>query len=85
MSKLYDDIDRVTDARSFAAFAARLRLEVASNAERTGPFPCENYDIDSFLEAMQEWASTGTAAREIPASNPWRAAARFLLVGHYYE
>ena len=85
MSKLYDQVTGVSDAETFAAFVRELRAEVLHNAQHSGPFLSENYDIDDYLEAMQAWSSTDIARTEIARLNPWASAARLLLVGHYYE
>jgi hypothetical protein len=78
-------IDRVTGPESFAAFIEALRATIKHNAENSGPFNAENFDIDDVLEAMQSWSSTQVNHDRIAEMNPWAAAARLLVVGHYYE
>ena len=75
----------VEDATSFAAFAARLKVEVHENAAASGPFDAENFDLDRFLTSVQQWASLHEMRDTIVTDNPWRAAARVLLAGHYHE
>lgn len=77
--------EAVTGPESFIAFVAALRAEVLHNAEHSGPFPVENYNFDDALESMQLWASTQVPNDRVAGMNPWAAAARLLLVGHYHE
>ena len=85
MSELYSQLQHVCDPKSFARFAAALRQEVHENAEKSGPFQAESYDLGSALEAVEHWSSTQEKVDTIITDNPWRAAARILLIGHYYE
>ena len=75
----------VRDPVSFAAFTARLKAEVHENAAQSGPFDAENFDLDRFLTSVQQWASLHEIRDTIVTDNPWRAAARVLLAGHYHE
>ena len=85
MTDARDLAEAVDGPDRFARFVQTLRAEVRHNAEHSGPFNAENFDIDDFLEAMQSWSSTQVPEDRIAAMNPWAAAARLLLVGHYYE
>ena len=78
-------IDGVTGPESFASFVEALRANIVHNAQHSGPFNAENFDIDDFLEAMQAWSSTQLHEDQVIAMNPWAAVARLLVVGHYYE
>ena len=70
MSKLYDQVTGVSDAETFAAFVRKLRAEVLHNAQHSGPFLSENYDIDDYLEATQAWSSTDRTALNARARSP---------------
>lgn len=84
MSDLYTAVAHIHDAHSFRIFVARLRAEAEENAETNGPFPTENYNIGDILDSVSGWSTTDEA-RQIDTANPWAAAARILLAGHYHE
>ena len=85
MTDPHDMVQTITGPESFAAFVDALRKAIKHNAEHSGPFNAENFDIDDFLEAMQSWSSTQDAEDRIAEMNPWAAAARLLVAGHYHE
>jgi hypothetical protein len=74
-----DGIDRVQDARSFAAFVARLRRDD----------DLDDLSLDDFLEQLQAWIVDGVAGDRSSffAAEPakWRFAAELLLGAAVYE
>ena len=92
-------LDRVEDLPSFVRFIDALR-EDCEDADRkeaarpAGPYSSgwngwENGSIAHFLEAAVAWATTWSDRSDDPAhlasDNPWKAAARILHAGKYYE
>ncbi|MER9429952.1 hypothetical protein [Mesorhizobium sp. M0408] len=93
-------LDRVEDLPSFVRFLDALRRdrEDADRKETAMPGPSDpgwngwyNGSISTFLESAVAWAVTWTedSRRGDPAllanDNPWRAAARIIYAGKYYE
>ena len=93
-------LENVQDLQSFIRFIDGLRRD-AEDADRkealkpAGPYSgwngWENGSIANFLEAAVAWATTwtddsrvGDPAR-LAADNPWKAAARIIYAGKYYE
>ncbi|MEM7424128.1 MAG: hypothetical protein AAF334_10415 [Pseudomonadota bacterium] len=85
MTDLHDMAANVTGPENFAVFIATLRKTIRYNAEHSGPFESENYDLDGVLEAMQGWSTTQIDRDELGQMSPWAAVAHMLVVGHYYE
>jgi hypothetical protein len=74
-----DGIDRVQDARSFAAFVAQFRWDD----------DLDGLSLDDFLEQLQAWIADGAATERSSffAAEPaqWRFAAELLLGAAIYE
>ena len=85
MTDLYAAAALVRDGPGLSAFARALLAEVHENARDGRPFASENFDLGSCLESIAEWSETELADRELAGANPFAAAARVLLVGHYHE
>ncbi|BCG95196.1 DUF7660 family protein [Mesorhizobium sp. 131-2-1] len=92
-------LDDVRDLPSFVRFIDALRKDredadrkeaLRSAAPYTSWNGWENGSIANFLEAAVAWATTWTDdsrgdAAHLMADNPWKAAARILYAGKYYE
>ncbi|QND61423.1 hypothetical protein HB778_26630 [Mesorhizobium huakuii] len=85
-------LDQVEDLPSFARFIDALRKdrEDADRKEAARPGPSDpgwngwrNDSIRDFLESAVAWAETKPA--HLADENPWKAAARILYAGKYYE
>jgi hypothetical protein len=85
-------LDRVEDLPSFVRFIDALRKDREDadrkDALRPGPFDpgwngWYNGSIATFLESAVAWAETSPAS--LTNENPWKAAARILYAGKYYE
>ena len=72
-------IEDVHDKRTFIAFIGKLRAELADPVRFD---EWENATLESFLEAMEAWA---TDASKPPGNNPWQHAAILLAAGKSYE
>ncbi|MEM0988811.1 MAG: hypothetical protein AAGK00_08005 [Pseudomonadota bacterium] len=83
MTDIHAAVAQVSDAESFGFFVRALRRQVDQNAQ-AGPFQAENFDLGSVLVSLDQWRETPSAA-QIDRMNPWAAAAKILLVGHYHE
>ncbi|BCG74058.1 hypothetical protein MesoLj113a_52160 [Mesorhizobium sp. 113-1-2] len=85
-------LDRVEDVPSFVQFIDALRKD-REDADRkeamqsAGPYTSWNgwqsSSISTFLESGVAWAETKPA--HLADENPWKAAARILYAGKYYE
>ena len=85
MTDVHDLAEKVTGPESFAAFIDTLRQTIRHNAEHSGPFNAEHYDLDGVLEAMPGWSTTQVERDDLGQMNPWAAVAHMLVVGHYHE
>lgn len=95
--ELHEQIETVTDARSFLAFVRTLRLDrvtsvaAAANAGASAVGPdaggWKNTSIESFLEAAIAWADdTDFGVNQgLTAEDPWKRFAVFLYCGKIYE
>lgn len=91
-------LDGVQDLPSFVRFIDALR-EDREDADRkeaarpAGPYSgwngWENGSVATFLESAVAWATTWSDRPGDPAhlasDNPWKAAARIIYAGKYYE
>ena len=93
-------LDSVQDLPSFVRFIDALRKDMEDadrkEAARPGPFDpgwngWYNGSIATFLESAVAWAVTwtddsrGDDAAFLTDENPWKAAAKILYAGKYYE
>ena len=71
------DVDGVKDQASFLTFLAAMRSDL-----KEGALAWESANLDSFLEAMEAWATDSRAPAQ---ADPWRHAAELLRAGAFYE
>jgi len=85
--------ERVTSKESFLKFLVELRedLKASRDAEARNPSSrfgprargWENLQLDSFLEAMHQWADD--MGDLLPSSANWQTFARMFIAGKGYE
>jgi len=89
-------LEAVKDRDSFLVFVSRLaadrraesmlEAEKPSNPYGPGALGWESWTIEDFLEAAHAWATDhGPREGGLPESPSWRAFARFLYAGKFYE
>jgi hypothetical protein len=91
--KLHEQLDMVTDERSFLEFVRALMLDREGEVRESiddfgrGKNGWENHTIQAFLEAALAWAEASDmgASQGLADASPWKRFATFLYCGKIYE